>query len=195
MDNSMVADDEQQAILVEEVGTPHHSLGQVLSTARERKNLSAEQLADRLKLGVGVIRQIEQGTQENMPPRSFIQGYVRSYAKEVGLAWEVVSPLCDQQYPRLAPEKPMVKDASYSIPRKYRRSSLAKHRKGKKRGLIVTMFIVFILFGLWVLSSMEKGGSPFNSVRTTLSGAPTHSVSVVLLAPELHNKIKPVKRK
>lgn len=77
--------------------------GAVLRSAREAAGLSVTEVADGLKLTVRVIEAIEANDRTSSPPAVYIRGFVRNYAKFLGIdaapllavyAWE----------PRLAPQ-------------------------------------------------------------------------------------------
>ena len=66
--------------------------GKVLAEGREALDLSREQTADVLNLSVRVIRAIEESDPEKLPDSVYVNGYIRSYAKLLGLA---AQPLID----------------------------------------------------------------------------------------------------
>lgn len=61
------------------------SPGAMLRQARERANLSKEDVAAKLKLSVRQISAIETGDWSVLPERTFTRGFMRSYARLVGL--------------------------------------------------------------------------------------------------------------
>lgn len=66
--------------------------GKVFAEGREALNLTREQTADVLNLSVRVVRAIEESKPEQLPDRVYVNGYIRSYAKLLGLASQ---PLID----------------------------------------------------------------------------------------------------
>jgi len=69
-------------------GTP----GVLLRTARIQHNLQIEQVAKELHLDARIVTAMENDDQAALPEPIFVQGYLRSYARLVGLpADEVVS--------------------------------------------------------------------------------------------------------
>ncbi len=67
---------------VEESAVP---IGGILKRARKKMGLSIQDVADRLKLRIAVIQEIEENTYENIPCSTFTRGYIRSYSKFLGL--------------------------------------------------------------------------------------------------------------
>ncbi len=60
-------------------------VGATLQSARERTGLSVEDVARRTKISVRVLRAIENNAFEDLPHGIFTRGYLRAYAREVGL--------------------------------------------------------------------------------------------------------------
>ncbi len=60
-------------------------VGATLQSARERRGLSLEELAQRTKINVRVLRAMENNAFERVPPGIFTRGFLRAYAREVGL--------------------------------------------------------------------------------------------------------------
>ncbi len=61
------------------------TIGERLREARIAHELEPEKVAEELHLDAGVIRAIETGDMAALPAPIFVQGYVRSYARLVGL--------------------------------------------------------------------------------------------------------------
>lgn len=60
-------------------------IGTTLRTARERRGLSIEELAAITRITVAVLRALEHNDFEKVPGGIFARGFIRSYAREVGL--------------------------------------------------------------------------------------------------------------
>ena len=59
--------------------------GQILCDAREARGLSLEEVASQLCLGVELITALEKDDYESLPPPTFVGGYLRNYARLLGL--------------------------------------------------------------------------------------------------------------
>lgn len=112
------------------------SPGQVLREAREKLGLSQKDIADKLYLKVGIISDIEDNLMDETTSVTFIKGYVRLYAKNVGLNQEEVLVLFDQYH--TTPKVP-AKLQSFS-----RRVAKQAH---DDRWMMVTYIIALILIG------------------------------------------------
>ncbi len=74
-------------------------IGKLLRDAREAKGIAIEDMADKLHLLTDVVRGIEQCDFEEMPSRVFVRGYVRNYARLVGLNAQEMLEKFDQAHP------------------------------------------------------------------------------------------------
>jgi cytoskeletal protein RodZ len=72
-----------------------------LRQAREAKGLTLEDLARTTKIGLGTLAALEAGAMERLPATIFTRGFVKAYAKEVGLDPDETADLYLAQ---LAPE-------------------------------------------------------------------------------------------
>jgi cytoskeleton protein RodZ len=85
------------------------SLAMRLRAAREARGMSAEQVARATRLPTAVVAEIEAGRYEQLGPAVYVRGYLRSYARAVGLP-EVVAdvvPVAASVEPELMPAAPM----------------------------------------------------------------------------------------
>jgi cytoskeleton protein RodZ len=71
----MIEKEEQQAVI--------QSPGQILKQARERANLSIQEIADKIKLKKILIENIEQDNYDINISLTFVRGYLKLYAKHV----------------------------------------------------------------------------------------------------------------
>ena len=61
------------------------SIGERLSAARKERVLTVETVADELKLDVSMVEALERDDKSALPAAIFVQGYLRRYARLVGL--------------------------------------------------------------------------------------------------------------
>jgi cytoskeleton protein RodZ len=95
------------------------AIGALLRTARTRRNLEIEQVAKELRLDARVITAIENDDRAALPEPIFVQGYLRAYARLVGLSGdELVSRYSAQGAapPPLSVIGPRRKAARVSLP-------------------------------------------------------------------------------
>jgi len=79
------------------------SVGEQLRTAREGKGLALKEVAQTLKLGVRQLEALENGDWQSLPGATFIRGFVRNYARLLGLE---IGPLMAQLDDRLEIKQP-----------------------------------------------------------------------------------------
>lgn len=66
-------------------------LGAALRVEREKRGLDMEDAANRLKISARLLRALEEGDEQSLPPLAYTKGFIRSYASYVGLSAEEVS--------------------------------------------------------------------------------------------------------
>lgn len=118
------------------------NIAELLVTAREKMQLSAEDIALQMNLTVSVINKIELNQFEQDIPLAFIRGYVRSYAQIVGL--DVASICAEFDTQTSQEEKPIEKMkvvSNFNMSRKEVNSNSLMFKS-------VTLLIVISLMGL-----------------------------------------------
>lgn len=70
----------------QEVPVQKISPGAVLASARNSQGLSVTEVAEHLKITESYVRAIEQSAFDRLPQAAFVRGYIRNYAKMVGLS-------------------------------------------------------------------------------------------------------------
>ena len=76
------------------------SLGQALAAERERQGLSRSDAAQRLHMSAWQIEALETGDYQRLPKGTFLRGFVRNYAKVLGLATGEILGLLPEEAPR-----------------------------------------------------------------------------------------------
>lgn len=84
------------------------SAGGELASAREELNLSVAEVARHLKLSPAQVEALEAGAYERLPGRVFVRGFLRNYAKLVGLDPEPLVRRLEHEMPepRIVEEPP-----------------------------------------------------------------------------------------
>ena len=78
---------------------PRMTLGQTLAAERERQGLSRADAAQRLHMSAWQVEALETGNYTRLPKGTFLRGFVRNYAKVLGLDPESVIPLLTEDAP------------------------------------------------------------------------------------------------
>ena len=74
-------------------------LGHMLRQARERRGLSVEEVADRLKLMPRIVRAMEQADIEELPQAAYARGFVKAYGNLLELESELLYPGMEDAWP------------------------------------------------------------------------------------------------
>lgn len=118
--------------------SPPPSLGALLSQAREARRIPIEGIAQQIRVSVAVLRAIEEDRLEGLAP-IYVRGYVRAYARIVGLGEDSVLALLPSA------ETPVVVTA--------RSGRMMRMNVMPGGGLkIATLAVVVVLVGLTVAS-------------------------------------------
>lgn len=113
--------------------------GTLLKNKRESLGMSQKQVADRLRLRVSVIEDIESNRFESQQVATFTRGYLRSYAKFVGLDEKMVLTALEQTAD-VQPQEQEIEMQSFS--RK------TKDEKHNSRIMLLTWVIGLVIIGI-----------------------------------------------
>lgn len=85
---------------VEDIAKPAtRTLGEVFAAERERQGLARLDVAQRLHMSTYQVEALEAGEFARLPQGTFLRGFVRNYAKLLGLAPETVLPMLEETGP------------------------------------------------------------------------------------------------
>lgn len=79
-------------------------IGQYLKNARTKKGMTLEEVSRRTKVLLTILKELEKGNLPALPDKTYIKGFVRAYAKEVGLNINNATEVLDRSYQRLQNE-------------------------------------------------------------------------------------------
>lgn len=114
--------------------------GVKLTKIREKKGYSLDYVASKLCLRVKIIQMLEEDDYSQMPEPVFIKGYLRSYAKLLGIDAE---PLLAYFNSLPIYETPKVPKALWQTTREPHNGIILRWAIG------ITIFILVIVFSLW----------------------------------------------
>ncbi|ELV8595619.1 DUF4115 domain-containing protein [Vibrio fluvialis] len=122
--------------------------GTLLKEKREALGLTQKQVADRLRLRVTIIQNIEENNFDSDLVATFTRGYLRSYAKAVGLAEHLVLDAFEES---VTPEPQEQTMQSFS--------KKTKREKHDSRIMTITWIILLVIIGmssLWWWQNNEQ---------------------------------------
>jgi len=166
--------------------TPKRGSGSMLSAARKQQNRTVEEIADELNLSVTQIRTIELDQSEGLPEPTYVRGYIRSYARLLGLN---VNEVLDHYLNPNWQKSTRLDDMPRGIGSASEGDSGSFFTPGK---IVVIILVASILGFLWFTGKFDSnpGGQPATVVtptatptaNTTASSATTSSDSTQPLA-------------
>ena len=147
------------------------SVGQMLSTARERSGLTIEEAATKLRLSVRQIQALEMDDASALPSATFVRGFIRNYAKLLELDAEQLL----QAYRVVAPDS---EHGNITLPSE-NITFVSQDKKGWMPYLMASLFIGLVLAG-W-MAYMEFIGNAAKK-PAPVAVAPAVSVAQVPVA-------------
>ena len=134
----------EQEIYQDEAKAPEQTPGQILSAARLAQGIQLNELADLIKVPVNVLEAIEKDRIPKNLPETFVRGYIRSYARKLGVDENLVLTQIETTAAFEKPQSDHQEMQSFS--RRNKRKAL------ERRLTIATWIIVIVLIlaaGIW----------------------------------------------
>jgi cytoskeletal protein RodZ len=128
------------------------NFGTFLRDERERRQVSLAELSQSTKLSVSSLKLMEAGNLDDLPPDVFVRGFIRSYAKSLGIASNEALGMLDQLLAdRRRAAEPQITVASH-IERKAVRPAVVPVDQGAedegqapRRGIGLAVFVIIVL--------------------------------------------------
>jgi cytoskeletal protein RodZ len=138
--------------------SPVETAGEILASARKGWDLTLEEVAENLNLGVDVIRALERNEYGDLPGATFVKGYLRSYANLLRLNPEEVIATVDIQPEKLPDILSSRRTVKLKVKTRVRKRS--KSRSFLKGLMFLILFFVLVLFGLnqWSRLDLDTQG-------------------------------------
>ena len=146
------------------------SVGEKLKKAREKKHLSVEQVSEKTRIHSKILEAIEEDRVHHYLSKVYIRGFLKSYARLVGLSEEDVM----QEYPLEAAQSPPL-----SVPNTLDRSSWEEERGvtpwvGRLLLLILVVGAIFIIgVGLSKMRGEKKISLSPSTIHHTVNRKPS----------------------
>ena len=146
----------------EDLGTKNVS--KLLVEARQSLNLSQKEIADQLYLTKTLIQQLEEGKFGELPTKAFVKGYLRSYARVVGLSGDVVI----QRFEDEEKEKPSAFESALPASRGSKFASLSiTGPVVKTAALGISGFFLAVVSVWFLVRGSNNPGEVMSSVNIT----------------------------
>ena len=144
------------------------SVGLRLQKSRMEKKLSQVQVAEKLFLTTQIIECLDDGAFERIPKKAFIRGYIRAYARVVGLEGSELVAAYDAEVGRDDGQ-----EGEATILMSAEDPSIAKNPIFRAGAMGITVLVIVVLLVWMVMSGgqMDRSGPPPSSVKATSSNA------------------------
>lgn len=152
--------------------SPH--FGSVLRRAREERSVSIDAVAEAIKVSRSCLRMIEAAELDDLPPAVYVRGFVKAYARCLGIAEEAPLALFDAQVAdreaaraqARMPAAPILADAlgdgellgPDGLAGELREEDASGHRSGV--GLAIFVVIVLVIATITVTYLMRQPPAP-----------------------------------
>lgn len=142
---------------VKSLATPeaHTDIGMHLKEHREKRRLSMEQVASRLKIREHYLNALEEGRFSKIPGKIYVDGYLRSYADYLGL----------DSAPMIAAYRGSggrsSNDDNYMLPE----VSHGEMKPGR-RVLWLALILLLLIYSIWFISDRKKEEHSQNAAGT-----------------------------
>ncbi len=117
-------------------------LGAILRSEREKKNINITDAANQLKINSRYLQALEEGNVSALPHPAYVRGFIRSYAKLLGLDSDEIQEMLDS-FPDINKNKP--KKRQFTQPPEIEE----KHRS--HTGLIILLILALLAGGIYYL--------------------------------------------
>jgi cytoskeletal protein RodZ len=128
------------------------NFGTFLKEERERRQVSLAELARTTKLSVSALKLMEAGNLDDLPPDVFVRGFIRSYAKTLGIPSSEPLGLLDQilSERRRAAELPLVIASRPSRRQGFEKAAPAElpvedEGQSPRHGIGLAVFVIIVL--------------------------------------------------
>ena len=156
------------------------TIGQLLKKARETKNLSIEDIVQQTKINSNVLRHLENDNLPQLPSKTYVKGFVLSYAKAVGIDQESAKEILELTYSlqdgssEMTDDRPEVSTEKESRPVKTSKpvNHDAEEIKETLTSIAQSLFnkkIFYSIIALVILGSIVNGLNSFFSQLTSES--------------------------
>jgi len=164
--------------------TPHvpESVGAMLKSERERLGLSREQITEKTRMRTQVVEAIENDAWGSLPPPVFVRGFLRTYAKVLGISQEAVIELYAKCTPpessgQIAPLEP------------------SRNRRRRTWLILLALTMLAAVYGTWhFYPSSQINQGPREVEKKDHGAASAPSERAVVTSPPVRPAVEPVKQ-
>jgi cytoskeletal protein RodZ len=169
------------------------NFGTLLKEEREKRNVSLAEVSRATKLSVSSLQLMEAGNLDDLPPDVFVRGFVRSYARTLGISSNEPLELLDRTLlERHRAAEPMVV-ASFRVSPRPTAAGLARAQghepvaipeppvedesQSPSRGIGLAVFVIIVLLIATITLSLFLRQQPQSGEALSLVDAPSESAA------------------
>ncbi len=150
--------------------------GSCLRRAREQKALTICDVSASTKVPRSTIEALEAGSLQGLPAHVFVRGFIRSYAKAVGIAESEPLTLYDRALNRETEEE-RAKTAIPVVDPVLAGGTVDEDEAGRRRGLGLAVFVVILVLIATITLSLLLRRPPQSGEGLSLAPAPAQPIS------------------
>jgi cytoskeletal protein RodZ len=153
------------------------NFGTFLRDERERRQISLSEISQSTKVSVSSLKLIEAGNLDDLPPDVFVRGFIRSYAKSLGIPSSQVLGLLDQVLAerRRSVEAPVVAANRARENSRVERPMTVEPQgeddaQSPRRGIGLAVFVIIVLLIATITLSLFLRQQPQSGEGLSLGG-------------------------
>lgn len=100
---------------------PELTIGQLIKSKREEKNLSLKVISHQTKIHIGLLESLEADQLEKLPSKAYVRGFIKSTTKILGIDYNMALGLLDKAYEKNAPK------IHHAVPNKEMKTETARN--------------------------------------------------------------------
>jgi cytoskeletal protein RodZ len=171
------------------------NFGTLLKEEREKRNVSLAEISRATKLSVSSLQLMEAGNLDDLPPDVFVRGFVRSYARTLGISSSGPLELLDRTLSERCRAAETLVVASFRAnpplaglgltrsqghqPVAIADPSVEDESQSPRRGIGLAVFVIIVLLIATITLSLFLRQQPQSGEGLSLQDAPSESVASV----------------
>jgi cytoskeletal protein RodZ len=149
------------------------NFGTVLREARERRSISLADVARKTKLSRSSLEMLEAGEIDSLPGEVFVRGFIRSYARSVGLPESEPLGLFEQELDARRRAEQALLTTPQPVEQDAMGAPVLTDDEPPRRGLGVAVFVIIVLVLATITLSLFLRQPPQSGEGLSLEGGPT----------------------
>jgi len=117
------------------------TVGECLKRKRKELNISIKDIGEKLKIKISYLENLEKNNYEGLPPDVYVRGFIKSYARLVGLDPEKMAEMYNRE-----------RNIESKIKSKFKKTKRTENKFTAQNYAIITPKIVTVFFSLLILS-------------------------------------------